>query len=155
VQEPVSALIVEGATASFTVGVTGSPPMSFQWFKNGLAIPGANSPTHTTPPASAADHGAEFRVVIENFCGSVTSAPAVLQILLPPEIVVQPQSQVATNGDPVTWSVTAAGQGTLTYRWRFQGVEIPPRPRPPSRCPVCSPPMRASTTCASRTPRAP
>jgi len=42
----------------------------------------------------------------------------------PLEIATQPQSQSVTSGDPVTFSVTATGEGTLYYQWRLDGVDI-------------------------------
>jgi hypothetical protein len=42
-----------------------------------------------------------------------------------PVILGQPQSQMQTNGGPVTFSVSAFGQG-LTYQWRFYGSNSTP-----------------------------
>ncbi len=39
-------------------------------------------------------------------------------------ISVQPQSQTAVNGYPLTLSVTAVGQGSLSYQWKKDGVAI-------------------------------
>ncbi|HEV2331032.1 MAG TPA: immunoglobulin domain-containing protein [Verrucomicrobiae bacterium] len=43
----------------------------------------------------------------------------------PPVISSQPQSQAVMFGTPVTFSVSAIGQGTLYYQWFFNGAEIP------------------------------
>jgi polygalacturonase len=42
-----------------------------------------------------------------------------------PTITTQPTSVSTPNGTNVTFSVTAAGTGNLTYQWRFNGVTIP------------------------------
>jgi glucose/arabinose dehydrogenase len=42
-----------------------------------------------------------------------------------PTIVQQPQSQLISVGEPVTFTVVAAGTGTPTYRWQRDGVDIP------------------------------
>jgi hypothetical protein len=39
-------------------------------------------------------------------------------------ITQQPQSVTVRATDPVQFSVTATGDGTLTYQWRFEGVAL-------------------------------
>src|SRR4030095_8038349 len=55
------------------------------------------------------------------------SATALLQYFAfapSPEILIQPQSQIITNGDGVSFTVLATGTGTLRYQWRFNGTNI-------------------------------
>ena len=42
-----------------------------------------------------------------------------------PSIVAQPQNQTVLVGQSATFSVTANGPGPLSYRWRFNGSDIP------------------------------
>lgn len=42
-----------------------------------------------------------------------------------PSIATQPQSQTIFRGQSVTFSVVAGGPGPLSYRWRFNGDDIP------------------------------
>ena len=42
-----------------------------------------------------------------------------------PSITTQPQSQIAFVSQDVTLTVAAAGPGPLSYRWRFNGSDIP------------------------------
>ena len=43
VTQPAAVTVNAGNTATFAVGVDGSGPFSFQWRRNGAAIPGATS----------------------------------------------------------------------------------------------------------------
>jgi endonuclease/exonuclease/phosphatase family metal-dependent hydrolase len=43
----------------------------------------------------------------------------------PPAITVQPQNQTVTNGDSVTFSVTATGAPPLNYQWQCNGTNLP------------------------------
>jgi hypothetical protein len=80
--QPASQSVAVGQPATFSVVATGTSPLSYQWQKNGVAISsGANSPTYTTPPTLATDTGAQFRVVVSNSAGEVTSDPATLTVL--------------------------------------------------------------------------
>src|SRR5437016_11435346 len=69
-----------GQTATFSVGAAGTPPLTYQWQKNGADIPGATSSSYTTPATTSADSGAVFRVVVSNTAGSVTSNSATLTV---------------------------------------------------------------------------
>jgi sugar lactone lactonase YvrE len=42
-----------------------------------------------------------------------------------PTISIQPVNQYATNGGGATFSVTASGNGLLTYQWQFNGTNLP------------------------------
>lgn len=65
-----------GEVATFGVSAVGSAPLTYQWFRNSVAIDGATSATYTTPPAAAADNGAVFTVVVSNASGARTSSAA-------------------------------------------------------------------------------
>src|SRR5205823_3248489 len=45
-------------------------------------------------------------------------------VLTAPTISTQPQSQLVTEGSPVTFSVVASGDTPLGYQWRKGGVNI-------------------------------
>ncbi len=124
VLQPVSRIVAEGQTASFNVGVTGTPPHFFQWYGNGAAIADATNALYTTAPLVPADNGTVFTVVVTNGCNSVTSSPASLNLLLKPAIVAQPQNLIATNGDTVNFSVAATSDGDISYQWRFGGANL-------------------------------
>lgn len=77
---PASETISVGQTATFAVTATGHSPFAYQWQKNGAVISGAAAATYTTSPASVADNGSQFQVVVSNSAGSVTSHAAILTV---------------------------------------------------------------------------
>ena len=79
-QQPRNVSVTVGQTATFRVKASGTPPLSYQWRKNGADIPGATRATYTTPPTTLADNGSRFSVVISNGAGSVTSQDARLKV---------------------------------------------------------------------------
>lgn len=80
VTQPTNKTVRTGQTAKFSVTVSGSNPISYQWRKNGIDISGATSSVYLTPPVTTDDNGSLFSVVATNVAGSVTSANATLTV---------------------------------------------------------------------------
>lgn len=78
--QPINEFIIAGQTATFSVTASGTPPLSYQWRKNGTEITGATSVSYTTPAETTSDNGAQFTVVVSNSAGSVTSNAATLSV---------------------------------------------------------------------------
>lgn len=78
-QHPSSQFLPLGATASFTVGVTGEAPFTYVWRKNGDVIPGATAATLTLTNVQPADAGS-YTVTVSNSYDSTTSQAAVLTL---------------------------------------------------------------------------
>jgi len=57
----------------------GSQPLSYQWQRDGVDIPGATSPSYTTPPLTTGDD-ALFSVTVINSAGTVTSRDTQLTV---------------------------------------------------------------------------
>jgi hypothetical protein len=78
--QPANQTVAAGQTATFSIVVAGTPPLTYQWQKNGADINGATASSYTTPVTTAADSGEMFRVVVSNAAGSVTSNSAALTV---------------------------------------------------------------------------
>lgn len=77
--QPLSTAVTAGATATFMVSATGEA-LSYQWQRNGEAVPNATGPSYTTPAASTTDSGVKITVLVSNPDGKVTSQPATLTV---------------------------------------------------------------------------
>jgi hypothetical protein len=77
---PSSTTVAEGQPAAFSVTASGASPLSFQWLRDNVEIPGATSATYTLQSATLADNGAVFVVRVSNTFGSVTSSSATLTV---------------------------------------------------------------------------
>jgi DNA-binding beta-propeller fold protein YncE len=79
--QPMSQAVTLGGTATFTVVAGGSAPLTYQWYKYGVAISGATAASYTTPATVASDSGSEFTVTVSNPANMpVTSVPAALLV---------------------------------------------------------------------------
>jgi uncharacterized repeat protein (TIGR02543 family) len=122
--QPASATVIAGNQAQFTVKAAGSTPLSYQWSKDGIAIPGATSATFIIASVAPTDAGA-YTVTVTNSVSTATSNAAVLTVITPPSIVTQPASQLVNAGGTATFQVVASGTAPLSYQWQKNAVNIP------------------------------
>src|SRR5438093_5991333 len=78
--QPMSQTVQEGNPATFSVGVDGTAPFTFQWFRDGARLNAATNSSYILVVAGVSDNGAVFRVAVTNSQGGVVSANAVLTV---------------------------------------------------------------------------
>ena len=84
--QPAGAFAAVTTTASFAVSATGSGTfatgyaLTYQWKKDGVALPGATLAAYTTPALSLADNGAVFTCDVTGQTGTVASSGATLTV---------------------------------------------------------------------------
>ena len=121
--EPLDVSVVEGGSVVFTVGVSGSKPLSYQWQKDGADIAGATVSKLALSPVSVADQGA-YRVRVSNAGGTVESQEASLTVNVPAQVSDSQQDAVIAVGDPLDLTVNASGTPPLSYQWYLNGTPI-------------------------------
>ena len=111
-----------GNFQALIVVATGSPPMSYQWHKDGAQIPGATGPSLVFGRLGTVDEG-DYFVQVSNVAGTVTSSPVAVAVerhrvcsITGPDRVVE-QDQVLLIAD-----VDAPGSPAL--RWLRDGMEL-------------------------------
>ncbi len=82
--QPAPQTVAAGWPATFSVVATGPGPLTFQWRKDGIDLPGATASSYSTPPTGEA--GA-YSVVVRN-AGGVIASEAVPLAVLPNPIPV-------------------------------------------------------------------
>ena len=84
-QQPVSANYAVGKKVIIEVTANGTLPLTYQWTKTGLDIPGATTYQYTISSAVETDAGV-YACKISNAYGSIVSPTATLNLGLPPTI---------------------------------------------------------------------
>jgi len=125
--QPASQTVTLGTSATLSFGISGTAPLTFQWFFNGVPIDGATGPFYTAVEAQESDAGS-YTVAVTNVDGSATSAAATLTVNLPagyPDITAQPVGGPLPSGGGVALSVTVTGNGPFSFQWMLNGAPIP------------------------------
>ncbi len=111
-QHPANQRVAVGQMAVFSVSASGSVPLSFQWQRDGVDIPGATGTSFTIISAALADDGARFRAGVMNGQGTATSNEATLTVVNnqpPTPVITSPDDGTRYNaGDTINF----AGTGT-------------------------------------------
>jgi len=94
---PKSQPIFPGELLVLDFSVNGSPPLSYQWQKDGTTLAGQTGTNLVIADIQPAGIGA-YTVVVTNASGSVTSAPAVLTLIPSPFVSAQRSTVVSLGG---------------------------------------------------------
>lgn len=117
---PLSLLGITDAPISLNVGVSGTPPFTYQWRKDTVDIPGAIQPNLNLDSAKLSD-GGRYDVVVTNRIGSKISATADVAIMDSTERYF-PASAGATVNLALNISAPA---GSVTYKWVRGAIPTP------------------------------
>ena len=121
--QPTASTLCQNNNANFSVTASGQGTLSYQWNLNGNPISGATSSTLAVTNAQSVNAGS-YTVNITGGCGTVTSNAAVLTVNPSTTITTQPVAVVGCVGQNATFTVVAAGTGTLSYQWKFGPTNI-------------------------------
>lgn len=123
--EPSSASVMAGGTAALIVGVSGSPPLTYQWLHNNSPLPVLTN-SLLLLEAVTTNQAGTYQVIASSPFGAATSAPVTLVVNAPTKPVVtwQPYGDTVAAGGYYNFSVVAAGTAPLIYQWFQDGAEI-------------------------------
>ncbi|MBK8477894.1 MAG: immunoglobulin domain-containing protein [Opitutaceae bacterium] len=122
--QPTPQTVDVGGIAEFSVTATGSPTPTYKWQKAGVNIAGATAAIFKLAAVQKSDAG-DYRVVVTNAAGTVTSKAAALTVasLAAPVITTQPRSLGLGAGQSGTLAVGVTGASS--YQWYKGGMAIP------------------------------
>ncbi len=115
--QPIAQTVALGGAAAVSIGVTGVPTPTFQWYRNNLAISGATSASYPLPAAQLSQAGS-YKVTVTNLGVTLTSASVELAVA-----DMTPSVRALNLGTSTTLSLAAAGNG-LTYRWQKNATPL-------------------------------
>ncbi|MBR3599019.1 MAG: immunoglobulin domain-containing protein, partial [Lachnospiraceae bacterium] len=123
--QPESQKVKPGEDVRFEVNAEGEEPLVYQWYKDGNEILMATSRILNVYDVEQDDAGEYYVVVSDRYDNEVTSDKVKLSLnVVPLVITTQPEDVTVDEGDEISFSVAATGDGTLTYQWYKDGNPI-------------------------------
>jgi photosystem II stability/assembly factor-like uncharacterized protein len=117
---PASQTKCVGDSVTFSVDASGTG-LTYQWRKGGINIAGATGSSYTIASVAAGDAGS-YDVVVSGTCGSVTSNPATLTVVV---VTLSPETLPSgTLGVAYNQTITAGG-GTASYTFAVTMGALP------------------------------
>ncbi|MCW3019561.1 MAG: hypothetical protein JWN10_1869, partial [Solirubrobacterales bacterium] len=124
-QQPASATVEEGHSAVFEVKAAGFPTPSVQWELSTdgggtwAQVRKATASQISIASAKTSEDGDEYRAVLTNAAGSVTSEAAKLTVHDVPKLTQQPAGVTVEEGHPASFEAAATGFPAPTVQWEL------------------------------------
>ena len=129
--QPTNQAVLEGATATFTVGATGGLPLYYQWQDDGtnltdsVNVSGSTTTNLVISDVTAANVGT-YTFIATNVAGTAISSNALLTITpSPPVITMQPSNQTVVVDTTARFIVAVIGTTPFSFQWSFNGTNMP------------------------------
>lgn len=117
-----TATIDPGAPFSLSYGAA-IAGLRYQWYRDGVRIPGATGASYSVSSAALADAGL-YTLTFSNGAGEYTTQGWQVTVKLAPVISGAPIAQAVGYGASATFGVSVAGPGPFTYQWYRNGTLI-------------------------------
>lgn len=120
--QPQATTVSAGQRASFSVVASGTGPLTYQWSLNGSSgLPGGDAATYTTPVLYLTNDQDEYRVVVSNTVGSVTSTPVRVTVTSQPVgVAVAPATTSLGANDSAPFAATVTLTSNTAVTWSVQ-----------------------------------
>ena len=128
-QQPTAKNVCPGSNTTFATTATGDGTLSYRWQKDSVNLndgghySGVTTSTLTITGADAGDVAA-YRCIVTNAGGNTPTNAVALTLKAVTEITQHPQPIDAAPGASANFTVAATGDGTLTYQWQRNAVNL-------------------------------
>ena len=120
ISNPASQSVIIGNPATFNSQPFGGDPYTFQWRSNSIPVTGATNSSLTVPQVFYQADNAQFRVVVTNSYGSVTSQVATLSVVLQPNF-----SALLNNGGGNYTVIVGSFPSSTNHLWATTNLNSP------------------------------
>lgn len=123
VREPMDVRVHVGGGARFVAQASGPGPLTYQWYRDGVAVPGATNRFLRLTNVRVEDAGA-YTMKARNNAGDTTTRAATLAVAEAPLVVVENRQHQVLPGGKLCLSAEASGTVPLAIQWRSKGVSL-------------------------------
>lgn len=121
-EQPIDVFACVGDSAVFDVQAEGEN-LTYQWFHDGIMIPGATLATFTLDHVDSKSAGT-YHATVHSACRVTLSDHAELLVPQAPSIETHPVTEVICFGEPAEFGVEASGVQPLGFQWQLDGGDI-------------------------------
>lgn len=122
-RQPDRASLCAGDDVTLQVEAMGSPPITYQWQKDGVPLDGATNPQLQLTSVSALEEGV-YTCVMTNPCETQMSQPAMIDFVDSITVLEHPIGGDFCEGDGIDLRVIASGESPLSYQWQKDGQDL-------------------------------
>jgi sugar lactone lactonase YvrE len=115
---PGTEAVAPGGSALLGAAAFGEGPLNYQWSFDGSNIAGATGPELTVSNVGF------YQLVVSNTFGAATSLVGAVQLDVPPQITVQPESQLDYPGELAALTAGVAGLAPFSFQWLKNGAPL-------------------------------
>jgi len=113
-----------GSKVALEAEVSGSAPLSFQWFHYGQVVAGQTGESLVFENVQVADAG-PYQLRVSNGYGTNSSQTVLLEVVVPPVLTGHPQGVTLGLGQSLQLCVDVDAFSPVQFQWRRNGVNIP------------------------------
>ena len=118
-RQPGDKSVEKGVDTGFSVAVSGTQPITYQWYYQGDAIDGATSADLNLSNVDSQNSGS-YSVKLTNIAGEATSDSARLTVNVPLQLLSDLEDTMSMIGGKARLEVGVSGSGPVSYKW-FKG----------------------------------
>lgn len=107
--QPPDQNVLCGDTTTLQPSISGTEPLSYQWFFNDAAIPEATNSTLALDNITA-DQAGEYSLIVSNAYGSATSRVAALTVTAEVPLITSALTAAGIQGNPFSYTITGQHQ---------------------------------------------
>ncbi|MEA1875109.1 MAG: immunoglobulin domain-containing protein [Bacteroidota bacterium] len=127
IEQPVDTTVCLGNDALFRVKVVGTEPFNYQWQFNEADVNGSAYSGENTFELQISEvnegHEGSYTCIISNECGQIISDARELDVVLPPNIVSQPDEITLCEGNTANFEMIVQGTEPFEFAWMNPGSD--------------------------------
>lgn len=116
--------VAPGGPITLSPVIGGTPPYTYRWYYNGLALFGATNSSLAIPNVQATNGGLYTLIVQDTAFGSATNSTNLI-VSSAPVVTAQPIDRYVANNGTAIFAVSAGGLTPFKYQWRRNGTNLP------------------------------
>lgn len=115
-EQPTDGYVQAGDNFKFSLKVRGSPPLTYQWYKNDFPLFGETTNELLLTDIQEINNG-KYYCEVKNNKNTIESRNALLSVIKTPYVITDPIPVITLLGSNISFRASAIGTQPLAYQW--------------------------------------